>query len=127
MSSCIRNRPVSLDLLKLTVTDFVFVFLILAKFTPFVVVPLGFGIVGLEYLWLGLTPASGPVVFFQFPDCHFVAMSPLYIGSFCFVDCLLLFFFLWVLSTCVLICLLLVMDEFLSLIFISRVFSSFIF
>jgi hypothetical protein len=60
--------------LKLTVTDFVFVFLILAKSTPFVMGPLGFGIVGLEFLWLGLTPASGPVVSFQFHDCHFVAM-----------------------------------------------------
>ncbi len=38
-----------------------------------------------------------------------------------FVDCLLLFF-LWVVSTCVLICLVLLMDGFPSLIFISRVF-----
>jgi hypothetical protein len=38
-----------------------------------------------------------------------------------FVDCLLLFF-LWVVSTCVLICLVLLMDGFLSLIFIPMVF-----
>jgi hypothetical protein len=37
-----------------------------------------------------------------------------------FVDCLLLFF-LWVVSTCVLICLVLLMDGFPSLIFIYRV------
>jgi hypothetical protein len=88
--------------------------------------PLGFGIVGLEYLWLGLTPASGPVVSFQFPDCHFVARSTLYIGSLLFFSkkSFAFVFFLWVVSTCVLICLMLLMDEFSSLIFIYRVFSS---
>ncbi len=38
-----------------------------------------------------------------------------------FVDCLFLFF-LWVVFTCVLICLVLLLDGFLSLIFIYRVF-----
>jgi len=54
----------------------------------------------------------------------FSAMSPLCIESlpdFFFVDCCFLFF-LWVVSTCVLICLVLLMDGFLSLIFIYRVF-----
>ncbi len=49
-------------------------------------------------------------------------MSPLYIGSYLiFVDCLLLFF-LWVVTSCVLICLVLLMDGFPSLIFIYRAF-----
>jgi hypothetical protein len=50
-------------------------------------------------------------------------MSPLCIGSLpdFFVDCLLLFY-LWVMSTCVLICLVLLMDGFPSLNFIYRAF-----
>ncbi len=41
------------------------------------------------------------------------------------IDCLLLFF-LWVVSTCVLICLVLLMDGFPSLIFIYRIFLFFL-
>jgi len=57
--------------------------------------------------------------FFFIIDYHFVAMSSLCIRSlfdfftWCFVDCLLLFF-LWLVSTCVLKCLLLLMDGFPS-------------
>jgi hypothetical protein len=61
-------------------------------------------------------------VFFVIIDCHFIAMGVFYIGSLRnFVDCLL-FFFLYKLCVCVLICLVLLMDGFPSLIFIYRVF-----
>ncbi len=53
-------------------------------------------------------------VFFVIVDCHFVTMSPLYIGSlpdFCW---LFAFVFLWVVSTCVLICHVLLLDGFPS-------------
>jgi hypothetical protein len=62
-------------------------------------------------------------VFFGVVDCHFVAMDPLCIGFLhvVFVDCLLLFF-RWVVFTCVLICLVLSLDGFPSLIFIYNVF-----
>jgi hypothetical protein len=60
--------------------------------------------------------------FFVIVDCHFVVMSPFCIGLYLiFVDCLLLFF-LWVVSTCVLICLVLLMDGFPSFFFIYWVF-----
>jgi hypothetical protein len=60
-------------------------------------------------------------VFFVIVDYHFIAMNLLCIGflvNFCY--CLLLFF-LWVVSTCVLICLILLMDGLPSLIFIYSV------
>ncbi len=71
-------------------------------------------------LWQMTAPLSW--VFFVIVDCHFVAMSPLCIWFLPdFVDCLLLFF-LWIVSTCVFICLVLLMDGFPSLIFIHGVF-----
>jgi hypothetical protein len=97
----------------LTVTDFVFVFLTLARSTPFVGPPLGFGIVGLEYLWLGLTPASGPVVSFQLSFCSHESSLHRVFTEFkkkLFTSV----FFLWVVSTCVLICLMLLILDFYS-------------
>jgi len=52
------------------------------------------------------------------------------LSNFIFVDCLLLFFFLWVGSTCILFCLVLLMDGLLmdglsSLIFMYRFFLRF--
>jgi hypothetical protein len=58
--------------------------------------------------------------------CHFITMNPLCIRSlreFCY---LFVFIFLWVVSTCVLICLVLLMDGFPSSIFTYRVFLFFI-
>jgi hypothetical protein len=54
---------------------------------------------------------------------HFVAMSPLCIGS--LLDFCLLLFFLWVVSTSILIWLILLMGTIPSLIFYLHGFSSF--
>jgi len=59
-------------------------------------------------------------VFFVIIDCHFIVMSTLCIGSLLDFGWLFAFvFFLWVVS---LICLVLLMDGFPSLIFVYRVF-----
>ncbi len=56
-------------------------------------------------------------------DCHFIVMNLLCIGFFYLIFVVRLhLFFLLVVSTCVLICLLLLLDGFLSLIFNYRVF-----
>jgi hypothetical protein len=60
-------------------------------------------------------------VFFVIVDRHSYRSYLHQVFSFCFADCLLSFF-LSVVSTCALICLVLFMDGFQSLIFIDRVF-----
>ncbi len=72
-------------------------------------------------LWQATTFLSQ--VFFVIIDCHFIAMGTIFIGFFFIkiVDCLFSFY-LWVMSTCAFICLVLLIDGFPSLIFIYMVF-----
>jgi hypothetical protein len=66
--------------------------------------------------------ALSPWVFFVIVDYHFVAIGPLCIGSLLDFCWLFTFVLLWVVSMGVLICLVLLMDGFPSLIFIYMVF-----
>jgi hypothetical protein len=55
-------------------------------------------------------------------DCDFVAMGPIHLGPLpYFVDCFLLYF-LWLVSTCALLCLVFLVDGFPSLIFMYKFF-----